>query len=79
MNNENLKYLLDSIQTSAFLLSNELNKDVIDADLLKTFSDILNERVQIYTKLNSGESLSRYETVVFKGIVSAMKSTGAKL
>ena len=77
MNNENLKYLLDSIQTSAFLLSNELNKDVIDADLLKTFSDILSERVQIYTKLNSGESLSRYETVVFNGIVSAMKGTGA--
>lgn len=77
MKNENLKYLLDSIQTSSFLLSNELNKDVIDAELLKTFSDILNEKVQIYTKLNAGERLSSYETAVFNGVVSAMKSTGA--
>jgi hypothetical protein len=77
MKNENLKYLLDSIKTSSYLLSNELNKGVVDAELLKTFSDILNERVQIYTKLNSGEKLSRYETAVFNGIVSAMKSTGA--
>lgn len=77
MKNENLKYLLDSIQTSSFLLSNELDKDVIDAELLKTFNDILNERVQIYTKLNSGGRLSRYETAVFNGVVSAMKSTGA--
>jgi hypothetical protein len=76
MNND-IKHLLGSIQTSAFLLSNELNKDVIDADLLKTFSDILNERVQIYTKINSGGSLSPYETAVFNGVVSAMKSTGA--
>ena len=76
MNND-IKHLLDSIQTSAFLLSNELNKDVVDTELLKTFNDILNEKVQIYTKLNSGGMLSRYETAVFNGIVSAMKSTGA--
>lgn len=76
MNND-IKHLLDSIQTSAFLLSNELNKDVVDTELLKTFSDILNGRVQIYTKISAGERLSRYETAVFNGIVSAMKSTGA--
>lgn len=76
MNND-IKHLLDSIQTSAFLLSNELNKDVIDAELLKTFNEVLNEKVQIYTKLNSGGRLSPYETAVFNGVVSAMKSTGA--
>lgn len=77
MKNENLKYLLDSIQTSSFLLSNELGKDAVDAELLKTHNDILNEKVQIYTKLNAGESLSSYENAVFNGVVSAMKSTGA--
>lgn len=76
MNND-IKHLLDSIQTSAFLLSNELNKDVIDAELLKTFNEVLNEKVQIYTKISAGEKLSRYETAVFNGIVSAMKGTGA--
>ena len=78
MNNENLKHLLDSIQTTSFLLSTEVQKkDNVDTELLKTFSDILNERVQIYTKISAGERLSRYETAVFNGIVSAMKSTGA--
>ena len=77
MNND-IKHLLDSIQTTSFLLSTEVQKkDNVDTELLKTFNDILNEKVQIYTKLNSGESLSRYETVVFNGIVSAMKGTGS--
>lgn len=76
MNND-IKHLLDSIQTSAFLLSNELSKDIVDDELLMAHNVTLNEKVQIYTKLNSGGMLSRYETAVFNGVVSAMKSTGA--